>query len=122
MSECLGIIRALKMVDLKDIVVISDGRFSGFTSNYLTIGHVCPEAQVGGPIALIRDGDRITVDIANRRLSVELSPQEMEQRRREWTPPSQSGVTGVLGIYGRLALQADQGAGWPARWEDFDRE
>jgi dihydroxy-acid dehydratase len=119
MSECLSIIRALKMADLKDIVVISDGRFSGFTKDYLTIGHVCPEAQVGGPIAVLEDGDQISIDISSRKLNVELSDEEIEKRKRVWTPPIKSEVKGVLAMYAKTALQADQGAGWPTRWEDF---
>lgn len=120
MSECLSIVRALKMVDLQDIVIISDGRFSGFTKGYLAIGHVCPEAQVGGPIALLRDGDRIVIDIPNNRLDVELSASEMERRKQEWNLPTPSKITGVLAMYAKVALQADQGAGWPANLEDFD--
>jgi dihydroxy-acid dehydratase len=120
MSECLGIIRALKMVDLKNVIVISDGRFSGFTSSYLTIGHVCPEAQIGGPIALIKDGDIISIDIQRRNLSVELSEKELERRKKEWSPPSQSGISGVLALYAKFALQADKGAGWPSKFSDFD--
>ena len=120
MSECLGIIRALKMMDLKDVIVISDGRFSGFTSSYLTIGHICPEAQIGGPIALIKDGDIISVDIPRRKLSVNLSDEEMEKRRKKWSPPSQSGISGVLALYAKFALQADKGAGWPSKIDDFD--
>lgn len=120
MSECLSIVRALKMVDLQDIVIISDGRFSGFTKGYLAIGHVCPEAQVGGPIALLRDGDRIVIDIPNNRLDVELSASEMERRKQEWNLPTPSKITGVLAMYAKVALQADQGAGWPTNLEDFD--
>jgi len=101
-------------------VVISDGRFSGFTQGYLSIGHVCPEAQVGGPLALIKDGDRINVDVPERKLEVELTEQELNERKKSWTPPSQADVKGMLAIYAKLALQADEGAGWPARWADFD--
>ena len=80
----------------------------------------CPEAQVGGNLALLRDGDRISVDIPKRRLDVELTDEELAARRAKWTPPSQSDVTGVLTIYAKLALQADQGAGWPVRAADFE--
>lgn len=116
----LSVVRALKIARVRDIAIITDGRFSGFTKGYLAIGHCCPEAQVGGPLGLLRDGDRIRVDIPNRRLDVELSEEEMAERRGRWTPPDQSAVTGVIAMYARCALQADQGAGWPVRWTDFE--
>jgi dihydroxy-acid dehydratase len=120
MPCCLSVVRALKLAKVNDIAIITDGRFSGFTKGYLAIGHVCPEAQIGGPLALIRDGDRIRVDIPNRGLNVELSEAEMKKRRSQWTPPDASHLTGVIAMYAKTALQADQGAGWPVRWTDFD--
>jgi dihydroxy-acid dehydratase len=120
MTECLAIIGALRTKGVKDVAVITDGRFSGWTKGYLAIGNVCPEAQVGGPLALLKDGDPIRVDVPNRRLDAEISEEEMERRRFKWTPPDQSKVTGTLAIYAKTALQADQGAGWPARMSDFD--
>ena len=120
MTECLAIIGALRMRGVKDVAVITDGRFSGWTKGYLAIGNVCPEAQVGGPLALIQDGDKIRVDVPNRRLDAEISEEEMKRRKSKWTPPDQSKVTGTLAMYAKTALQADQGAGWPARMTDFD--
>lgn len=120
MPCCLGILWALKGKQIKDIAIITDGRFSGFSSSYLAIGHICPEAQVGGPLALLRDGDRIHVDIPNRHIDAELSEAEMEKRRANWVPPIPPNLPGVATLYARLALQADQGAGWPVRWEDFE--
>lgn len=116
----LSVIRALKLAQVKDIAIITDGRFSGFTKGYLAIGHVCPEAQVGGPLALIQDGDKIHVDIPNRRLDVEISEEELAKRRVRWVPPDPSRFSGVIAMYAKTALQADQGAGWPVRWADFD--
>jgi dihydroxy-acid dehydratase len=116
----LSVIRALKMAQVKDIAIITDGRFSGFTKGYLAIGHCCPEAQVGGPLALLKNGDRIRVDIPNRSLNVDLTKKELAERRAKWKAPNPSRFTGVIAMYARTALQADQGAGWPARWEDFD--
>ncbi len=116
----LSVVRALKLAQVKDIAIITDGRFSGFTKGYLAIGHVCPEAQVGGPLALVQDGDRISVDIPNRGLNVELSEAEMKKRMSRWTPPDPSHLIGIIAMYARTALQADQGAGWPVRWADFD--
>jgi dihydroxy-acid dehydratase len=116
----LSVVRALKLAQAKDIAIITDGRFSGFTKGYLAIGHVCPEAQVGGPLALLEDGDRVRVDIPNRGLDVDLSEAEMKKRRSRWRPPDPSYLTGVIAMYARTALQADQGAGWPVNWADFD--
>lgn len=116
----LGLVRALKVKQVKDIAIITDGRFSGFTKGYLAIGHVCPEAQVGGLLALLKDGDKIYIDINNRKLNVELSDEEINLRRSEWTPPTPARWTGTVAMYAKTALQADQGAGWPVRWSDFD--
>jgi dihydroxy-acid dehydratase len=116
----LGFVRALKLRAVKDVAIITDGRFSGFTKGYLAIGHVCPEAQVGGVLALLQDGDRIRVNIRERRLDVELSDDELARRRALWSPPDQSELEGVISMYAHCALQADEGAGWPARWSDFD--
>ena len=121
MTECLSIVIQLKTKRVKDVAVITDGRFSGWTKGYLAIGHVCPEAQVGGPLALVRDGDTIRVDVPNRKLELLVPDEEMEKRRAEWVPPDQSDVTGSLLIYATSALQADEGAGWPVRWSDLDR-
>ena len=118
MTECLSMVRALKAKGVKDVAVITDGRFSGWTKGYVAIGHVCPEAQVGGALALLQDGDRIRLDVPARALNVELSDEELERRRSKWKPPVQPNATGVLAIYARLALQADQGAGWPIRPTD----
>lgn len=120
MRECLGIVFALRSNGIKDVAVITDGRFSGWTKGYLAIGNVCPEAQVGGPLALIRDGDPIRVDVPNRRLDMDIPEDEINRRKSEWKPPEQSHVTGTLLMYAMSALQADQGAGWPVRWTDVD--
>jgi dihydroxy-acid dehydratase len=120
MTECLGVVSALKAVQAKDIVVVTDGRFSGWTQGYLSIGHVCPEAQVGGPLSIVRDGDRIKIDVPNRKLELDISEAEMDRRREQWTPPDQAQVKGLLTIYAKLALQADEGAGWPISMKDFD--
>jgi len=116
----LGFVRVLKLKAVKDVAIITDGRFSGFTKGYLAIGHVCPEAQVGGVLALLQDGDRIRVNIQERRLDVDLSDDELARRRANFRPPDQSGLEGVISMYAHCALQADEGAGWPARWSDFD--
>jgi dihydroxy-acid dehydratase len=119
-AECLGALSPLRMKNLKDVVIITDGRFSGFTQGYLSIGHVCPEAQVGGPLALVEDGDKINLDIPARKLELKVSDAELKKRKAAWKAPAQTDVTGMLTIYAKLALQADEGAGWPARMTDFD--
>jgi len=119
MTECLGIVWALKANAIRDVAVITDGRFSGWTKGYLAIGHVCPEAQIGGTLAVVEDGDPIRVDIPNRRIDLLLPEEEIERRLKAWRPPDQSHIKGMLLIYAMCALQADQGAGWPSRWKDL---
>lgn len=92
-----------------DIVLITDGRFSGATRGPM-IGHVAPEAFDGGPIAAVTDGDLVTVDLETRSLRVELTPTEIEERLADWTPPPRRHDTGVLGMYGALFRSAAEGA------------
>jgi len=121
MMECLRIIMALKANRIRDVAVITDGRFSGWTKGYLAIGNVCPEAQVGGPLAFVQNGDPIRIHVPNRRLDVDISEEEMARRKARWNPPDQSKIVGTLLMYATTALQADQGAGWPVRWGDLDK-
>ncbi|MEM3484740.1 MAG: dihydroxy-acid dehydratase [Candidatus Methanomethyliaceae archaeon] len=121
MPCALSVVRALKIAGLRDVAIITDGRFSGFTKGYLAIGHVCPEAQVGGVIGLLRDGDLIEVNIPERRIEVKLTNEELAKRRGEWKPRDQSALKGVVALYAKLALQADEGAGWPVTWGDLSR-
>lgn len=93
----------------RDVILITDGRFSGGTRG-LMIGHVAPEAMVGGPIALLEEGDIIVVDIENRTLTVELSDAELEKRRSHWQPPQPHYDSGVMAKYAKLVTQADDGA------------
>jgi dihydroxy-acid dehydratase len=92
----------------KDVAMLTDGRFSGGSHGFI-IGHITPEAQDGGPIALIRDGDHITVDANACKLSVELSDQELASRRAAWKTPAPKATTGVLGKYVRLVKSASEG-------------
>jgi len=92
----------------KDVAMLTDGRFSGGSHGFI-IGHITPEAQDGGPIALVRDGDRITIDANACRLSVELSDQELASRRAAWKTPAPKATTGVLGKYVRLVRSASEG-------------
>ncbi len=119
-AECLSALSPLKQYKIQDVIIITDGRFSGFTQGYLSIGHVCPEAQVGGPLALVKDGDKINLDIPARKLELQVSDAELAKRKAQWKAPSQAHVKGMLCIYAKLALQADEGAGWPIDMKDFD--
>jgi dihydroxy-acid dehydratase len=92
----------------KDVAMLTDGRFSGGSHGFI-IGHITPEAQDGGPIALVRDGDRITIDADACSLTVDLTPEELEARRRAWTAPAPKATTGVLAKYVRLVRSASEG-------------
>jgi dihydroxy-acid dehydratase len=92
----------------QDVAMLTDGRFSGGSHGFI-IGHITPEAQEGGPIALIRTGDRITVDATARELSVDLSDAELAARRAAWAPPLPKATSGVLGKYVRLVRSASEG-------------
>jgi dihydroxy-acid dehydratase len=89
--------------------LITDGRFSGATKG-LMIGHVAPEAYVGGPIAAVREGDMIAIDCEARRMDVELSEEVIAERMRSWTPPAPRYTSGVLAKYASLVQQANEGA------------
>ena len=110
MREMLAVTAALVGQGLgESCALITDGRFSGATRG-LMAGHLAPEAAVGGPIALIRNGDVITLDVPDRRLEVDLSPDEMDERRREWKPMTPIYTTGALAKYARLVSTASEGA------------
>ncbi len=110
MQEMLQVTAALVGQGLgADVALITDGRFSGATRGVM-IGHVAPEAAVGGPIGLLREGDTITIDIDTRALNVELSDEELAERRRQWQPPTPRYKSGVFAKYARTAAQADDGA------------
>jgi dihydroxy-acid dehydratase len=110
MREMLAITGAIKGAGLgKDVLLLTDGRFSGGTTG-LCIGHVAPEAAVGGPIALVADGDRIVVDIANRSIELHVEEAELQRRRESWQPLAPRFNTGVLRKYAQLVGSAAQGA------------
>ncbi len=92
----------------KKTAIITDGRFSG-TNNGCFVGHISPEAAEGGPIAAVRDGDIITIDVENKKLDVDLSPEELETRLKDWKRPPQKELKGILGIYAKLAASAAEG-------------
>jgi dihydroxy-acid dehydratase len=110
MREMLGVTAAVVGQGHEDdVALITDGRFSGATRGPM-IGHVAPEASVGGPIALLEDGDEITVDIPSRELSVDVSDEEMARRREAWEPSEPNYATGVLAKYGQAFDSAANGA------------
>ncbi len=92
----------------RDVALITDGRFSGGSHGFI-VGHVTPEAQDGGPIALVRDGDRITIDVPRREMNVELDDAVFAARRQQWTPPPLKVSAGVLAKYVRLVQPASEG-------------
>jgi dihydroxy-acid dehydratase len=110
MREMLAVTGAIKGAGLgKDVLLLTDGRFSGGTTG-LCIGHVAPEATEGGPIAFIRDGDRIRLDLAARTLDLVVDEAELAARREGWAPLAPRYTTGVLGKYAKLVGSAAQGA------------
>ena len=110
MREMLAITGAIKGAGLgKDVLLLTDGRFSGGTTG-LCVGHIAPEAAFGGPIALVHDGDKIRLDMASRTLDLLVDRDELERRRAEWKPLPQRFDFGVLGKYAKLVGSSAQGA------------
>ena len=109
MREMLGVTSAVVGQGYDDVALITDGRFSGATRGPM-IGHVAPESAVGGPIAAVRDGDLITVDIPDRTLDVDLDDGEIEQRLTECNPPEPAYDGGVFGLYAAHFKSATSGA------------
>jgi dihydroxy-acid dehydratase len=92
----------------QDVALITDGRFSGGSHGFI-IGHVSPEAQVGGPIALLKDGDKMTIDAEKRLMTVDISDAEMEKRRKAFVPPPLKATRGTLAKYIRCVKSASMG-------------
>lgn len=92
-----------------EVALITDGRFSGGSHGFV-VGHVSPEAQVGGPIALLRNGDRVTIDSETQEIRFEVSNEELDSRAKMWTQPPLKFTSGVLGKYARLVSSASKGA------------
>ena len=110
MREMLAITGAIKGAGLgKDVLLVTDGRFSGGTTG-LCVGHIAPEAVDAGPIAFVRDGDPITLDVANRTLELHVEPEELEQRKEGWAPPPAKYTRGVLAKYAKMVQSAAVGA------------
>ena len=110
MREMLAITSAIKGAELgKDVLLLTDGRFSGGTTG-LCVGHVAPEAADGGPIAFVRDGDRIRLDVGNAKLELLVDEAELEARKDGWEPIPPKFTKGVLGKYQKLVQSASIGA------------
>ena len=110
MREMLAVTAALAGQGLdKEVALITDGRFSGATRG-ASLGHCSPEAAVGGPIALVEEGDMITLDINNYKITLEVSDEELERRRAAWKAPEPKVKTGYLARYAKLVSSADRGA------------
>jgi len=110
MPEILAVTAAVAGAGLgKDVALITDGRFSGATKGF-SVGHISPEAFVGGPIALLRDGDRIEIDAENRRIDVLVDEGDLARRRAAWKAPAPRYESGALAKYARLVSSASEGA------------
>lgn len=110
MREMLAVTAALAGQGLdKQVALITDGRFSGATRG-ASLGHCSPEAAVGGPIALVKEGDKITLDINNYKIHLDVSDEELAKRRVEWKAPEPKVKDGYLARYAKLVSSADKGA------------
>jgi dihydroxy-acid dehydratase len=110
MREMLAVTAALSGQGLgESIGLITDGRFSGGTHG-LVVGHIAPEAWVGGPLAFLQTGDSITIDAGAKSLSANISDAEWEKRRKGWTKPEPREKRGVLAKYARTVRSASEGA------------
>jgi dihydroxy-acid dehydratase len=109
MPEILSVTMQLVLMGLKNVALITDGRFSGATSGPC-VGHVSPEAYVGGAIGLLEDGDEVTIDIPNRTISVNLSDDVLEKRRARWQPIQKPVPSGYMRRYRKLVGSASRGA------------
>ena len=110
MREMLAVTAAIAGTPLgKTVALITDGRFSGATHGFM-VAHIAPEAAVGGPIALVREGEIVVIDIANHVLSVEVSDEDLRNRAREWKPRPRRYNSGVFAKYADTVSSASLGA------------
>jgi dihydroxy-acid dehydratase len=110
MREMLAITGAIKGAGLgKSVLLLTDGRFSGGTTG-LCVGHVAPEAVDGGPVAFVRDGDRIRLDVARKTLDLVVDADVLAARREGWEPLPPTFTRGVLAKYAKLVQSASRGA------------
>lgn len=109
MPEQLKASAAIMGAKLTNIALITDGRYSGASHGFI-VGHICPEAAVGGPVAVVRNGDVITIDAENNRIDMDVSDEEIQRRLKEWRRPKAAATRGVLAKYAKLVGDASTGA------------
>ena len=110
MREMLATTAALVGQGLgKKVAMVTDGRFSGGTRGFM-VGHVAPEAYVGGPIALVKNNDEITIDTETNQIELHVTEEELEVRRKEWSPPKPNYTSGALAKFATLVGSAARGA------------
>ncbi|KAF1825556.1 dihydroxy-acid and 6-phosphogluconate dehydratase [Dissoconium aciculare CBS 342.82] len=109
MPEQLRASGAIMGAGLKNVALITDGRYSGASHGFI-VGHISPEAAVGGPIALVQDGDMVTIDAESKRIDMDVDETEIARRRSEWKAPKPTVTRGVLAKYARLVGDASKGA------------
>jgi len=109
MPEQLKASAALMGAKLTNVALITDGRYSGASHGFI-VGHICPEAAVGGPVAVVRDGDIITIDAETNSINMNVSDEDIKKRLAEWKPPKPAITRGVLAKYAHLVGDASHGA------------
>jgi dihydroxy-acid dehydratase len=110
MREMLAVTAALVGQGLGDkVAMVTDGRFSGATRGFM-VGHVAPEAMVGGPIAMVKNGDEIVIDINKGKIEIMISKNEMTKRKSEWRPLKPRYTYGALAKYASLVQSSSEGA------------
>jgi len=110
MREMLGVTAAIAGAGLSDdVALLTDGRFSGATRG-ISVGHIAPEAAVGGMIAYVKDGDMITIDVDQRELRLDISKRELTKRKKGWQAPEARYKKGVMAKYARSVSSASEGA------------
>jgi dihydroxy-acid dehydratase len=109
MPEQLKASAAIMGAKLTNVALITDGRYSGASHGFI-VGHICPEAAVGGPIAVVQDGDEITIDAQRNRIDMGVGEEEIARRLEKWVRPQMAVTRGVLAKYARLVGDASHGA------------
>jgi len=104
------VVLMLEALGITGVAVVTDSRFSGATVGALYVGYIAPEAQVGGPLAAVRDGDYISISIPKREVNLEATDEEIKKRMERWKPPPPRVTSGILVDWHLLATQFDEGA------------
>jgi dihydroxy-acid dehydratase len=110
MREMLGVTGAIVGAGLSDsVALVTDGRFSGATHGFM-VAHIAPEAANGGPIAAVEEGDPVSIDVDQREINLEVSPEKLRERLAQWQTPAPHYTTGVFAKYCALVASASEGA------------